>query len=497
MKRGEALFNRGTLKKQINIIYFVIIFLIIFIPTNLGYAINIKSESAVLIESETGKILYEKNGDMQRAMASTSKLMTYLLVMDEIVQGKIKLDDNVIVGRNAVNAGGSNYKLKVNDVVTVRELLSSMMVISANDSAVALAEYIDGSVWSFSIRMNNKAKALGLKSAYFVNPNGMPLENKDQNKMSAKDLAILSKHIIDKYGDEIIQITSQKQFNGTYKPFTKKNTNALLESTTFIDGLKTGYTDLAGHCLVSTTKLLDKDGNRLISVVLGGKSGNERFDDSQRLLEYGLNNFSRQTVFEKGEVLGYGQIISDDYFPIEFIAKEAFSIFALNNLDLSINKQLVFEDYDFKEEILNLEDIRSILKLRDGTEIEVTLKASRGISIFLDDDPMFFEEANPTIKDNIILVPLRKVSEYLGATVEWDQLTKTIIVNKDDIELSLNIENTQFMINNQSINLSTHPVIIRGNTMVPIEFIEVFFGMELQWDNDNRALNLYSDIKNY
>ena len=250
------------------IISVLMAFVIIFAGSTFvhGHNLNIGSESAILIETETGEILYEKNANIQRPIASTTKIMTYILVMESIEEGKIKLNDRVKISKNAATTGGSSYSLRINDLVTVRELLNSMMIISANDSAVALAEHVSGSVGKFCIEMTDKAKALKLESAYFVNPNGMPLANKDQNKMSAKDMALLSKYAIDKYGDDLLKVTGKKQFKGDYKSYSKKNTNRLLEETSFIDGLKTGYTDLAGYCLVSTAKVKGAKSSRFIAV---------------------------------------------------------------------------------------------------------------------------------------------------------------------------------------------------------------------------------------
>lgn len=469
------------------------IIIILFFPVNNADAININSPSAILMESETGEVLYEKNSNIQRSMASTSKIMTYLLTMDAVEEGRIRLGDMVRVSKNAANSGGSSYRLKENDILTVKELLDSMMIISANDSAVVLAEYIEGSVGKFCVKMNDKAKTLGLKSAYFVNPNGMPLKNKDQNKISAKDLALLTKHVIDRHGDHLLKITSQKQFNGTYKTFSKKNTNKLLETTPFIDGLKTGYTDLAGHCLVSTAKVIDSKENRLISIVLGGSTGKERFDDSKNLMEYGLNNFYTQIVLEKGEVLGYSQILSDGYMPIEFIANQNISILGPKNIDLSKGKEIISDSYNYNNDILNLGEIKSVLRLIDGREMEMSILARRGISVFIDDNPIIFDQAVPIIKDSTTLIPLRKITESLGATIEWDEGSRTIIGKKDDKIFILTLDSKLAFLNGVSVELIAPPLVIEGNTMVPARFIAESLGMEVQWENDIRAVKIYSD----
>lgn len=494
MIKFPMFFSTFIKDKQKRVITSFMIVMILFFSINYTYAstLNISSPSAILIESKTGKILYQKNMDIQRPMASTSKIMTYLLIMEAIEEGQIRLDDKVQVSKNAANSGGSSYKLKTNDILTVSELISSMLIISANDSAVVLAEYIGNTMENFCIKMNDRAKSLGLMSAYFVNPNGMPLQNKDQNKISAKDLAMLTKYVIDNYGDHLLNITSQKQFNGTYKKFTQKNTNDLLQTTSFIDGLKTGFTDLAGYCLVSTSKVKDSKQNRLIAVVLGGNSKEQRSIDSKKIIEYGLNNFHTQTVLKKGEILSYYQIISDEYIPIEFISKNNLSLLVPKNIDVSKNKEIIFDTYDFNKDILNIEEIKSILKLKDGTETEISLIANRGISVYVDNNPIIFEQAVPFIKDSATLVPLRIITEYLGVTVDWNQSNKTISGIKDNIRFELTIDSNLATINGKSMFLDVSPILIQGNTMVPVRFIAETLGMEIEWDSGIRAVKIYN-----
>ena len=442
------------------------------------------------MESKTGRILYENNANIQRSIGSTSKIMTYILVMEEVEKGNIKLSDKVKISRNASSIQGSSYYLKKDDVLAVRELLDSMMIISANDSAVALAEYISGNVKKFSIKMNNKAKSLKLKSAYFVNPSGMPLQNKDQNKMSAKDMALLSKYAIEKYGDDLFKVTGQKTFNGRYKMFSRKNTNQLLEKTRVIDGLKTGYTDLAGYCLVSTAKINGSKTDKFIGVVLGGRSSDIRFSDSKKIIEYGLNNFKNKLAIEKGEVLKYSKINSEEYIPIEIISKENISVMAKKNIDISKNKKLLMTNESFTKDILNGKEIKSKLQLNDGTEIEVNLIARRGISILVDEKPIIFEEVYPFIKDGKTLVPLRNVVESLGLKVDWDQSTKTITGENNDTVFKITVGEKYATINDENVELDVSAMILNGKTMVPVRFIGESLGAEVKWNSDIRAVEI-------
>ena len=379
------------------------IFILFFNVSN-AHALNVNSSSAILMDAKTGDVLYEKNCETQRAMASTSKIMTYLLTMEAIEQGKISLDDKVKVSKNAANAGGSSYKLKANDVLTVNELINSMMIISANDSAVVLAEHVDGSVDKFRINMNQRARELGLKTAYFVNPNGMPLKNNDQNKISAKDLALLSKHVIERYGDHLLTVTSQKQFNGTYKKFSKKNTNKLLDMMPFTDGLKTGYTNSAGHCLVSTKKIEESEDNRLISVVLGGKSGTERFNDSKNMLEYGIKEFANRAV----EVRDIAVYIDSD--PIIFegirpVIENDTTLVPLRKVTESLGGLIEWHP-----------DTRTVSGGKDNSSFILAIDSSdaiiNGVSV-----PLL---ASPVIIEGKTMVPMRFIAESLGMKVDWD-----------------------------------------------------------------------------
>ena len=419
---------KHTAKKALPLL---ILITILFQPRHL-HALEVSAPSAILMDAKTGEILYEKNSNAQRAIASTTKIMTYLLTMEAIDEGNIALTDRVKVSKNAAQTGGSSYSLKENDVLTVSELINSMMVISANDSAVVLAEHVSGSLTEFVLEMNKKARSLGLETAYFVNPNGMPLANKDQNKMSAKDLALLSKYVINTYEDQLIQITSQKQFTGTYKNYSKKNTNQLLTTTPFTDGLKTGYTDLAMHCLVSRAKVKDSKGDegRIISVILGGQSSSQRFTDSQKMLEYGLHN---DTV--EG-------------------------------------------------------DIKAELEAIIEPITELALEATPGpqIAIFINGDQLMCDPTNPFIQNGTTLVPLSKIADQLGGEIAWEPSSKTIIGKKDNTSFMLTINNKEAIINGTIIDLATPPIITQGATMVPIKFIAQSLGMDVKWESGSRTI---------
>lgn len=476
-------------RKVINIL---IVFIILFTTINTSYAnsLNITSESAVLMDSKTGQILYEKNMDSQRAMASTSKLMTYLLVMEAIDRGEINYNDKVKVSLNASKTGGSSYRLKANEVLTVEELVNSMLIISANDSAVVLAEYVSGNVEEFTRRMNERAVSLDLKSAYFVNPNGMPLVNEDQNKISAKDLAYLSKYIINKYEKHILNITNKKEFNGIYKNTTIKNTNELMINTSYVEGLKTGYTGLAKYCLVSTAKIKNTN-NRLISVVLGSQSAKHRASDSKMILDYGLEHYNLQTILEKGESFKTIEEINYKITPLELTVKEDITIFSLHDIDLRKNKEIIFEtitDEKIKKGIINAE-----LKLNDGTSVPIQLEVKRSISISINDILIVHNEISPFVKNGVTFVPLRMIAEELGSEVIWDEINKSIIVTKNDTLIKLFINQDIMFVNDYITKMDFAPIVVNGNTMIPIRTLAENLGAKVVWDKENYIVKLYLD----
>lgn len=454
-------------------------------------SLDIKAPAAILIDTESGQVLYGKNIDSQRAMASTSKLMTYLLTMDAVEDGRINLTDEIRVGKNAEYAGGSSYRLKENDILTIDELLNSLMIISANDSAVVLAEHLAGGVWNFSQQMNLKAQELGLTSANFINPNGMPVSGK-QNMISARDLGELSRHIINKHGDHLLNITSKKHFTGVYKKYSQKNTNDLLETTSYVDGLKTGYTHLARFCLVSTTRVKDSESNRLVSVVMGSATRAERARDTKLLLDYGLNQFSSQTVLREGDVLKYMALGGENYLPVEILARENLSMLVKKDGSNLNWKELIFNEADLTSEIVGAGKLLGSLKFPHDFELPIDLSARRGISIEVDGRNLHFEGAHPFIENNTTLVPLRVITEELGARVEWIGEERAVVGEKDGMNFKLIIDEKIATINGVTKNLSQAPIIVEGTTMLPVRFLAEELGLDVNWDNENRRVEILS-----
>lgn len=249
---------------------------------------DISSPAAVLMDANSGKILYEKNAHEQRACASITKVMTLTLVMEAVDSEKIHMDDVVTASAHAASMGGSDIWLEEGEQMTVDDMIKATAVASANDAAVALAEFVSGSEDDFVAQMNEKAAALGMEDTTFKNCNGLDEEG---HITSAYDVALMSRELIKH--KKIFDYTSiwLDSLRGGETQIV--NTNKLLKSYNGITGLKTGTTGDAGSCISATA---ERDGLSLIAVVLGADSGKERFKDAATLLDYGFANFETREL---------------------------------------------------------------------------------------------------------------------------------------------------------------------------------------------------------
>ncbi len=253
-----------------------------------GLKIKLAAPCAVLMEAGTGKILVEKNAHQKHACASVTKVMTLLLTMEAVDSGKLKLTDTLTTSAHAASMGGSDIWLEEGEEMTVDDLIKATTVASANDAAVVLAEAICGSEEAFVDRMNKKAKSLGMYDTLFKNCNG--LDEKD-HLTSAYDVAVMSAELIKH--KKIFKYTSIWLDNLRGGKTQIVNTNKLLKTYNGITGLKTGTTNDAGCCMSATA---ERDGLSLIAVVLGCKTGTERFADSAALLDFGFTNYEVKTL---------------------------------------------------------------------------------------------------------------------------------------------------------------------------------------------------------
>lgn len=283
--------------KKLLLIIMAFCFTIVNVYAAEDYAMGAKS--AILIDSASGKVLFEKNADEKLAPASMTKLGSMLMIMEAIDNGNLKLDDKVTISEEAANMGGSQVFLEAGEVYTVHDLLKGVAIASGNDAVVALAEKVAGSQGEFVKMMNKRFKEIGVKNTNFVNAHGLDAEG---HYSTARDMSIIAQELLKH--EKILEYTS------IYEEYLEKNdgtktwlvnTNKLVRFYNGVDGLKTGYTTTAGYCLTATAK---KDNFRLISVVMGEETSENRSSDTVKLLNYGFNTYKINTIKTQDEILG-------------------------------------------------------------------------------------------------------------------------------------------------------------------------------------------------
>ena len=257
------------------------------------------AKSAVLMDMDTGTVLYEKDSHLPLQPASITKIMTMLLLMEAIEAGQTTLNDMVRVSDHAASMGGTQIYLEAGEEMSVRDLLKGVAIASANDASVAIAEHVAGTEEAFVRLMNERAKQLGMKHTHFVNSNGLP--HPDQ-KSSAHDIALMSRELLKH--DVITDFTKVYQDylrQDSDEPFWLVNTNKLVKYYDGVDGLKTGYTSEAKFCLSATAKRGDF---RVIAVVMGEPNAKTRNAEVSRMMDYAFNQYTNHVIAHKGEVLG-------------------------------------------------------------------------------------------------------------------------------------------------------------------------------------------------
>lgn len=256
-------------------------------------------KSAILVDNLSGKVLYEKNADEKLAPASMTKLASMLMVMEAIDNGNLKFEDKVTISEEAANMGGSQVFLQAGEVYTVYDLLKSVAIASGNDAVVALAEKIGGSQSGFVDMLNKRLKEIGATNTNFVNAHGLDAEG---HYSTARDMSIIAR--------ELLKHPKILEFTSIYEEYLEKNdgsriwlvnTNKLVRFYDGVDGLKTGFTKTAGYCLTATAS---KNNFRLISVVMGEDTSENRSSDIVKMLNYGFNTFKINIIKTKGESLG-------------------------------------------------------------------------------------------------------------------------------------------------------------------------------------------------
>ena len=311
--------------------------------------IDIKSESGIIMEASTGKILFDKNMDEQKSPASMTKIMTMLLTVEAIESGKISLEDEVNISANASKMGGSQVYLEENSTATVEMLLKSIAIGSANDASVAVAEKIGGTESNFVNMMNKRAKELGAVNTTFKNPHGLDEEG---HLTTAHDLALIARELIKH--EEILKLTSTYETTITHKngkSLWLVNTNKLIKFYNGLDGLKTGFTDNAGYCLTGTMLRNDM---RLITVTMKAPTKEDRNTDTINLMEYAYSMYYKSTLIKKDKKIG-------DMF-IDNAKKRKVSYYLKEDVSVILDKDVRNIKYNYS---VKLNSVKAPLKKND------------------------------------------------------------------------------------------------------------------------------------
>ena len=378
----------------------ILIFLFMFIPVVKAEEpedLAPNAKSAIMIEASTGEILFQKNKDEKLAPASMTKMMSMLLIMEEIESGNLKWDEMITTSEKASSMGGSQIFLKVGEKMSVTDLLKGVAIASGNDAVVALAERISGSEEAFVKRMNTRAKDLGLRNTNFVNATGLTADN---HYSSANDMSLIAKELVKH--EKILEFTSTYEDylrKDTKSPFWLVNTNRLVRFKEGVDGLKTGFTDEAGYCLTATMK---KDGMRLITVVMKEENANKRSADTTKMLDYGFNVYMIQTILDEKTTIEKKKVELGKKLTIDIVPQENITI---------LNKK--------SEEVKNItyktNTDKIVAPLKKGDKVG-TIDIMEGNKILSTIDATIKEDID---KANIITIYLRNLKEIVGGNLKF------------------------------------------------------------------------------
>ncbi|MGX6442638.1 D-alanyl-D-alanine carboxypeptidase family protein [Neobacillus sp. K501] len=354
------------MKRYISLLVITLLLSSIWIPSvsaeeNPSADITENVRSAILIERDTGQVLYEKNSKEKLPPASMTKIMTMLLIMEAIDQGKLTWDEKVRTSEYAASMGGSQIFLEPGEEMTTKQMLQGIAIGSGNDASVAMAEKIAGSEEAFVDMMNAKVKELGLKDTVFKNTTGLPA---GEHFSSAYDMAIMAKELL-KYED----IT---KFTGTYEAYLRENTdnkfwlvntNKLVRFYPGVDGLKTGFTAEAKYCLTATAQ---KDGMRVIAVVFGAPTSKERNAQVTKMLNFAFAQYQTHPMFKRNETIGQAKVSKGENKNVEAVTSEPLSLLTKKGEKTDGVKQKITLNKDLDAPIKKGDEIGSIHFMKDG-----------------------------------------------------------------------------------------------------------------------------------
>ena len=382
----------------------ILILLTLFMFTSIVYAdedFAPNAKSAILVDNLSGKVLFEKNADEKLAPASMTKLGSMLLIMEAIDSGTIKLEDKVTISKEAANMGGSQVFLQEGEIYSVHDLLKGIAIASGNDAVVAMAEKIAGSQSAFVKVLNKRFKELGAVNTNFVNAHGLDAEG---HYSTAKDMSIIAR--------ELLKHPKILEYTSIYEEYLEKNdgsriwlvnTNKLVRFYDGVDGLKTGFTTSAGYCLTATAK---KDNFRLVSVVMGEDSSENRSSDTVKMLNYAFNTFKINIIKTKGESLGKVRVDAGKYdFANIVLASDATEL--LKNTEKEVN-------YKFN---LKVNKIKAPVKKGDTV----------GYADVIDEDGNIVDEVEVTVDKDI---KKANIFDYMLKNLKVVSMGKTLLKQK-------------------------------------------------------------------
>lgn len=347
---------RKRLKKLLLLTFVLILSVPTFIYCDDNNKVDRYSRSSILIDQATNRVMFEKDPDAKRPLASLSKMMTFLIALEAIDNKEVNKNDIITIDKDMAKVKGSSYHLKVGEKVPLYELMKGLMIVSGNDASIAIAKHISKDEQTFVKRMNEKAQEIGMTNTTFVNPNGLPIYDMQnpkapakENISTARDIAKLGKYMFDNYEKEVVAITDMQTYSYPERGFQKNNTNALLGIIPAVDGIKTGYTGNAGYCL-SFSMVVDKDEkneikHRMIGVVLGANHKDKRLSASLSILNYGKDNFSTKKVIEKDKLIGKKYIKGLE--ELEVVLKSEDELYATLKDDENLKSQITLKELTY------------------------------------------------------------------------------------------------------------------------------------------------------
>lgn len=322
---------------------------------------DVNASQAILIEANTGQILFEKNIHEQVEPASLVKLMSMILIMESIEKGEASLDDVVVASHVAASKGGSQIWLEPGESMDVKTLLKTITVVSANDSTVALGEYIAGTEENFVRLMNNKAQEMGLKNTFFSNSTGLPPDF-GEHYISVYDAVIMAK--------ELLQYPLILELSSIWLDYIRdgksmlRNTNRLINHYPGADGIKTGWTSTSGYHLIGT---VERDGFRLLAGVLGAESDQHRLEEVSRLLDYGFRVYQLERLAEEGEVVAKISLPQGAQEEIEVSAGEELAVVIHRGMRDLITKEI--QEKGIGAPVKAGEEVAEMVVFQEGEEI--------------------------------------------------------------------------------------------------------------------------------